>query len=273
MLFVGVCSIMRSSVPTRMDPKLFTRSVPSLLARTALYFNFCVTARFRLSPVPTNVKEVNFIKDSFAKLATLEYFHIERQRHDAYATFGQHVTVVLNPSGQLSQLDPLNGIDTTIRPTYNILRHAQTRLVKVLLTTCAVPRFSYVEHDSDYFEGNVQVPFKHTLVANGANAVKNYNCSTSTGDSPFIRLKKPGDDPKSIIPKMRHNFQKFHKMLPVAVEPGMAGIRKLLGSEIGATVKVPTNSVVDAETIMDLEREMEMEVTRTPSSRFSGFTD
>lgn len=242
----------------------------SLEARRALYFKFCVGARFRLTPVPTSRKEVKFLYESFRKLGTLEYFNVQEAKHTDTNLYGRHVTVLFNASDQLSQLDPLGGVDPNIKTTAVTLRQRQHELGEYLKTICGICRFSYIENDELYFQGRVQVPFKHTLTAAAKQYADQYHITASTVDSPFATMEtalRRGD----ILAGVRHNFQKFHKMEPEFVENGMRVVLRITGEKYSTTVDLDANEYGDVD-ITDLGRDPAMGQVRG-KQEFSGFID
>lgn len=242
----------------------------SLEARRALYFKFCVGARFRLTPVPTNSKEVKFLYDSFRKLGTLEYFNVQDAKHTDTNLYGRHVTVLFNSSDQLSQLDPLGGVDPNIRTTAVTLRQRQHELGEYLETVCGICRFSYIENDDLYFLGRVQVPFKHTLTSGARKYADQYRITSSTNNSPFATLETALRR-SDILAGIRHNFQKFHKMEPEFVEYGMRAVLRITGEKYATTVELDANEFGDVN-ITDLGRELVMRQVRG-KQEFSGFRD
>lgn len=243
----------------------------SLAARAALYFKFCVTARFKLTPAPLSAKEVAFLHESFSKLGTLEFFHVQKPKHLAPHLYGQAVTVVLNASHQFSQLDPFSGIDNTIKPSVETLSQAQNHLTHTLLSLCGIPRFSYLENDRLYFSGEVQVPFKHSLVANAVYLANNYKMSTSTIQSPFVMFEQTSAHKiGEVMPRIRHNFQKYHKMEPVFVETGAHGVH-LAGGGALPSIVVDPHYKVDTEDIMQMAKSPAL--TEKKREVFDGFMD
>ncbi|SGZ52756.1 CIC11C00000004466 [Sungouiella intermedia] len=242
----------------------------SLEARRALYFKFCVGARFRLTPVPTNSKEVKFLYDSFQKLGTLEYFDVQEAKHTDTNLYGRHVTVLLNASDQRSQLDPLGGVDSDIKTTTVTLRQRQHELSEYLKSICGICRYSYIENDELYFQGRVQVPFKHTLTAGARQYAEQYRMSSSTVNSPFATLETTLRR-SDILAGVRHNFQKFHKMEPEFVENGMRAVLRITGEKYSTTVDVDANEYGDVN-ITDLGKLPAMRNVRGKQV-FSGFID
>lgn len=241
----------------------------SLAARTALYFKYSVSAKYCFTPAPTNAKEVRFIHDSFAKLGTIEHFSVSRTKHTEPHVFGQHVSVILNPSGQFSQLDPLTGIDTTIAPKAIELQHQQRKLHNRLRSLIGLPRYSYIEDDSAYFGGEVQVPFKHALVPGQLQLEGLYKMSTSTISSPFVYLEEGDQD--AVTKAIRHNFQKYHKIQLVFVEDGMKGLHAMGAEPLDVSVKMDDMAVLKTDEIMDLSKTPAMLVAKTKEKGFHGF--
>lgn len=243
----------------------------SLRLRHHLYYNFCVTARFHLSPAPTSIKEVQFIHDSFQKIAPVEYFSVDHAKSSPSNPFRQHVTVVLNASNQLCQLNPFNGIDESMKPSASILLQRQNDISKYLLSICGLPRFSYIEHDERYFQGGVCVPFKHTLTSDARYLIGQYEISDSTCDSPFFTLESEYDL-KTVGSKLRHNFQKFHKIKPVRVKKSLHRLKndKDLFKE-KTNIAVEAGTIIDAGNIMNLETDLAVPEPVTKQNEFCGF--
>lgn len=239
----------------------------SLLARTALYFKYAVAAKFKLAPAPINVEEVKFIYDSFGKLGTVEYFKADKAKHTDPHLFEPLVTVLLNPTEQFSQIDPLSGVDSTIALTGSELRQKQGNLRQKLQNLIGLPRFSYVENDKKYFGGEVQVPFKHSLLPRALHL--EYKMSTSTISSPFVYLEE--GNPAKVAPQIRHNFQKYHKFQPLFVETGLHGLHLIGAGPLDTSVKVSEDAVVRTEDIMRMDKSPNMLTVRTKDRGFHGF--
>lgn len=243
----------------------------SLRLRHHLYYNFCITARFHLSPAPTSVKEVQFIRDSFEKIAPIEYFSVELAKNSPSNPFRQHVTVVMNASDQLCQLNPFNGIDESIKPSASFLLQRQHDISKYLLSICGLPRYSYIEHDQRYFDGGLCVPFRHTLTPDARYLMQQYEISDSTADSPFFILLSD-HDLKTVGSKIRHNFQKFHKIKPVRVKKSLHRLyndKDLFKEKIN--IDVGAGNIIDASAIMDLNTDLDLPVPSLNQSDFNGF--
>lgn len=243
--------------------------VMSLQARRALYFKFCVAAKFRLTPAPTSASEIAFLHSSFAKLATLEHFHIQPASHTAPNAFNRDLSVVLNPFDQESQLDPFSGAESAAHSVSSLLQR-QREIAEYLNTICGIPRFSYVQKDDLYFSGNLLVPFKHTLVPSARYLTNEYAISSSTIESPFAELKSSHSH-KEIVANMRHNFQKYHKIEPVYIEHGWYGLQQVLGLRPGISVKVDADANIDVSEITNLERQLPATVKKRPTKGFEGF--
>lgn len=242
----------------------------SIRARAGLYFKYAVAARFRLTPAPSTAKEVAFLFESFGKLGTLEYFHIPKLKHLEPGLYDSLITVVYNPSEQFSQLDPFTGTDPSIVPKLEELKTRQSQLKAFLRSICGLPRYSYVENDRLYFSGSVHVPFKHVLVPSGMHLQNTYTLTSSTILEPFVTMSSTSS-PHDVVVNMRHNFQKYHKVLPEWVETGPHGVH-LAGGKVSA-VDVLTPQV-DTESIMNLDEEpqvREKQKDKKGRAPFSGF--
>lgn len=243
----------------------------SLGVRRALYFSFCVGARFRLTPIPTSYKEVRFLHESFSKLGNLEYFEVEKPKHLSSTLFGRHVTVLLNPSDQFSQQDPLNAHDNTLQTTVATLRQRQRELNLYLLSICGIPRFSYIESDNFFFDGRVEVPFKHSLNANGTQYAGQYRLTSSTVDSPFATIETELDS-SAVLAALRHNFQKFHKLQPVFVKNGMKAVQTLAVNSDRVRFTIDADAVGDAD-VTDLHKRLPVGNVREDHKTITGFMD
>lgn len=243
----------------------------SLEARRAFYFNFCVGARFRLTPIPTSYKEVRFLHESFSKLGNLEYFQVEKPKHLSSTLFGRHVTVLLNPADQFSQLDPLNAHDNTLQTTVATLRQRQRELNLYLLSICGVPRFSYIENDKLYFDGRVEVPFKHSLNAKGTQYAGQYSLTSSTIDSPFTTIETESDS-SAVLAALRHNFQKFHKLEPVFVKNGIKAVQMIGENSDRVRFTIDADAVGDVD-VTDLHKRIPVGNVREDHKTFNGFMD
>ncbi|RKP28777.1 hypothetical protein METBISCDRAFT_7702, partial [Metschnikowia bicuspidata] len=174
---------------------------------------FCVTARFHLSPAPTSVKEVQFIHNAFKTVSPVEFFLVEQFASGASNPFRHHLTVVLNALDR--PLDAIHEIGPG-EHSAAVLRTRQLEISRFLSTICGLPRFSYVENEDRYFAGRLYVPFKHSLASDGRYLKGQYDVSESTVDSPFFTLSSD-HDLKLVGSKLRHNFQKYHKLKPAKI--------------------------------------------------------
>lgn len=252
-----------------MTKPLFSPLDMSLQARRALYFKFCVAARFRLTPAPTSAAEIGFLHSSFAKLATLEHFHVQPASHVAPNTFNREVSVVLNPFDQESQLDPFSGAESAPQAVSSLLQR-QREIAEYLHTICGIPRYSYVKNDPLYFGGSLEVPFKHTLVASARYLSDEYTISASTIESPFAELKSAHPQ-EEIAKNIRHNFQKYHKIEPVLIANGWHGLQQVLGLRPGISVKVNADASIDLAETTNLECEVAATVKKRATKEFEGF--
>ncbi|WPK25687.1 hypothetical protein PUMCH_003012 [Australozyma saopauloensis] len=243
----------------------------SLKLRHHLYYKFCVTARFQLSPAPTSVKEVQFIHDSFKKIAPVEFFLMEYSDHSPSNPWKQHATVVLNASNQLPQLNPFNEADETERPSLAFLQQRQLDIKQFLMLICALPRYLFIEHDDTYFLRQMCVPFKHTLSQDGKHLMGGYEVTDSTVDSPFVTLKT-GHDPKLVVSRLRHNFQKFHKFKPVKVYNSLYRLHGAGGlQKEKLKIDIDADMDYDVASLMNLESNVKALLPFTKSSKFEGF--
>lgn len=241
----------------------------SLQARRALYFKFCVAAKFRLTPAPTSAAEIAFLHSCFAKLSTLEYFQVQPAPHTAFNNFNRELSVVFNPYDQKSQLDPFSETDTAPRSVSSLLQR-QREISQYLSTICGIPRYSYVEKDHLYFDGEYLVPFKHTLVASARYLTDKYTISTSTIDRPFAELTSSHPH-KEVVANLRHNFQKYHKVEPLLIENGWHGLQQVLGIRPGTLVSVGAEAKLNGSEITNLGCELPLAERKRRVQEFEGF--
>lgn len=244
----------------------------SLKLRHHLYYLFCVTARFQLSPAPTSVKEVQFIHNAFKRIGAVEFFQVEQSRNPLSNPFRQHVTVVFNAANQVSQLNPCNDIDQTLKETAGDLQQRQFEIYKYLSSICGLPRYSYIEHDDRYFERRLFVPFKHTLAPDGRYLKDQYTISDSTIDSPFFTLSSD-HDLKLVGSKLRHNFQKFHKIKPTKLNCSLLRYHKGLDGlyKEKMNLQVKPDFVVDTAALLNLEEACNIPEPTPSRKEFKGF--
>lgn len=242
----------------------------SLQARRALYFKFCVAAKFRLTPAPTSAKEILFLHDSFAKLATLDFFLVAPAHFTAPNSFNREVSVVLNPFLYQSQVDPFSETDPSLTQTVNSLLQRQREISDYLHSICGIPRYSYVENDELYFSGKVLVPFKHTLKSGARHLVGEYSFSSSTISNPFAVVQSAHPQ-KEILSNIRHNFQKYHKIEPIIIEHGWHGLQRILGAKSHVNAKVDKGAELNMACIANLEEKLPITEQRKPTKDFQGF--
>lgn len=245
----------------------------SLSLRHHLYYKFCVTARFQLSPAPTNVKELQFIREAFQKVGTIEFFLAEQAINPLSNPFGKHVTVVFNAGNQPSQLNPLNYMEQSQNESAADLLQRQYEIYKYLSTICGLPRYSYIENDDRYFEGQLCVPFKHALAPDGRYLKDQYCISDSTIESPFCTLTSD-HDLKLVGSKLRHNFQKFHRIKPAKLNCSLMRYRKGLDGlyKEKMNLQVDPGFIVDTAALMNLEASFDTPEPVSSSIGFRGFT-
>lgn len=194
------------------------------LSSPAAYFRFHVVAHIRLSPGPTSSKEVEYLYNCFKNLSersTLEYFNVARGqlRHNI---FDPEIKLMFNPR-QCLLSDPF---DFEAKTEDHELEQEQAHMVDTLQHLLALPRYSYIENDEEFFENKLKVPFKHALTSEGLRYQGKYQLTESTVSSPFVSIASL-EDILDIRYKIRHNFQKYHKFDKVLVTTGFDGVRKV----------------------------------------------
>lgn len=243
----------------------------SLAARSALYFRYTISAKFVFSPAPSSAKEVSHILQSFRTIAPVEFFHMQQVKFSLHNPFKQIATVVFNASEQSSQLDPFSVIDPELNATPAQLEQRQNELVSYISQICGLPRYSYIENDELYLEGKSQVPFKHQLLHRGHHFLGAYDISPSTVEEPFF-IMTGSASAKDVLPHIRHNFQRHHKIEHVFLETGPTALEHILGKPHETDVNVNMNHVIDTAAIMDLEQELPVTSEETvDDGQFKGF--
>ncbi|KAM9933704.1 hypothetical protein OXX80_006688 [Metschnikowia pulcherrima] len=235
----------------------------SLAARTALYFQYTISARFRFSPAPSSAKEVSFLLRSFQSIAPVDYFRWQQTKFSSHNPFTQTVDVVFNASEQASQLDPFLGTEQQLDATPAQLEQRQGEIMAYLRRICGIPRYSYIENDDTYSEGKSMVPFRHKLLPQGSHLMGGYEISPSTIDSPFF-LVQDGKLASEVTPFIRQNFQRLHKIDLVSLQAGLGKS----GSGEEKRVYMNMNEVIDTAALMDLGEKMPM--TYEEDERFMG---
>ncbi|GEQ71105.1 hypothetical protein JCM33374_g4786 [Metschnikowia sp. JCM 33374] len=201
----------------------------SVAARRALYFQYAISAKFKLSPAPSSAKEVDFLLRSFQNIAPVDFFRVSQSKLSAHNPFTQNVTVVFNSSEQPSQVDAFMAPDPDRNATPAQLEQRQSELLAYIRQICGLPRYSFIENDQLYSEGKSMVPFTHKLLPQGHHYSGEYEISESTSNAPFFLLTG-NCSAKDVIPYVRHNFQRFHKIEPTFLGTGVSGLKDLLKS-------------------------------------------
>ncbi|OBA21135.1 hypothetical protein METBIDRAFT_78192 [Metschnikowia bicuspidata var. bicuspidata NRRL YB-4993] len=243
----------------------------SLAARSALYFNYTICARLRLSPAPSCAKEVDFLLQNFRSIAPVDYFHVQQSSHSLSNPFRQIVTVVFNASEQPSQIDPFAPADDALDATPAQLEQRLNELLAYIRRICGIPRYSYIENDELYLEGRFMVPFQHKLLAEGQHLQGEYEISPSTSESPFFLLSG-NHAAMDVLPHVRHNFQRLHKIEPLLVDSGRSALARLTGVAPDTQVQVNMNQVISTGALMDLDEELPwLAEKHNANGKFRGF--
>lgn len=242
----------------------------SLEIRRAIYFNFCVGARFRITPVPTSQEEVTFIYDSLQKIAPVDYFSMLPARHTSTNLFGFTASVLFNVTGQESQLDPLSGLDPSVDVKLDAQQQRRREMRNYLSSICGIPRHSYIKDDEKYWEGKVQVPFKHRLRSFGRKFDGKYRLTSSTIDLPFFTMEtkvKRGE----LDDALQFNFQKYHQMEPLFVWTGL-GAALVIRHESLPSVRITTKDLGNMD-LTDLHKKPPAHTVHWKPKNFLGFVD
>lgn len=220
-----------------------------LFQRKALYFQYCITARFRFSPAPSSAEEVEHIYQSFQHVAPLDYFKVHVHSGDTPHTFGPLIDVVFNPTGQASLLDPFNDPAQEPLPTVSVVRERQRLVMEYLRTIGGLPRFSILDKDKDYLLGEKSIVFKHKLQPLGRHLEGSYEFTEASLDNPFFLVK--GRTPTEVLPHIRHNFQKHHKIRRILLQYGPGAFPDGVGASLATQLSSPEHDVYDISSIID----------------------
>lgn len=214
-----------------------------------------------MSPSPSTANEVQHLYQNFKTLqGSLEYFEISRGKQ-GLNTYGNEATLIYNPSLQLSQSDPFNGTSDSSESSLDLVL-LQNRLTETIRTICAIPRYSFIENDKEYMNGEIEIPYKYRLNRDGLKYEKQYAISPSTVDSQFsyISSASMSEDEELAISdpvladfkrNMRHNFQKFHKFDHISFSPAISKINELIGRrKLDPHMKFPGS--INYHDLMDL---------------------
>ena len=211
-----------------------------LTKRLSLYFKYHVAVRMRLTPSPTNAKEVQHLYYSFKKLpGQIDYFHLGRGEK-GLNQFGRDLTVVLAPT-KFSLLQPFSEDEMGVEIKEEELQASKDSLFNYFTDICGLPRYSYIEGSKSFLEGKIKIPFKFSLSRHGLKYAGRYKVSSSTIEKPFAHIVPTGPEQETGLKndstfedfrrQIRHNFQKFHKFDNVVIETGPEFINSLSGSE------------------------------------------
>ncbi|CAN3353707.1 hypothetical protein DICA3_A08570 [Diutina catenulata] len=191
----------------------------------ARHFQHHVSATIKLSPPPSSAAEVQHLFANFKTLGNLEYFRIDR---DPITTFGNEIRVKYAPSCRQMMLGKMlfdkHSHEINLSNSHDGANELEGSriLVAALENLVALPRYSYVDGDGDYFDSKVEVPFLHQLVASDRKWDDTYQLNTSSGSRQFVSLEGVAPEHvNELRAAMRHNFQKFHKFDSVVVEIGL----------------------------------------------------
>lgn len=235
----------------------------SLSARRALYFHSAVAAKLRLSPGPANIHEVRWLRDCFAKIAPLEHFSVLPAGFSQSNPFQPYIHLVFNSAGQPPLLSPYNHPAADPAAVMQIEARA-SEIAAYVRSVCGLPRFSFIDGDHHFMNGSTQVVLKHSLTSAGARYQDAYQVSPSTIASPFFLLSS-SHPVSSIVPHIRHNFQKLHKIEVLSVETGLAGVHSVVGGTPDKFSFTP-HQQVNIEDIVDLHSAIDVEETNNNSA-------
>ncbi|KAK6456504.1 uncharacterized protein RJT20DRAFT_128427 [Scheffersomyces xylosifermentans] len=220
-----------------------------LASHVASTFRHHIAVKMLVSPPPTTAKEARHLLENFRTIGNVELFRFEREKSGC-AVYGQELLLLYNPSNGLSPfgsalLDSSGDMSKEVESQETVVSN-QKRILDDLQNIVALPRYSYIEHDEKYMNGQIEIPFKHRLVKEGLQYDKRYTIPSSTIDSQFSRII-PVEDSNSgdtvldsnsygaIRSYIRHNFQKFHKFDSISIRTSPTSIGKWI------TPKIHTN--------------------------------
>lgn len=196
---------------------------------------YLVSVRMHMSPPPTNSKEVGHILNGLRNLGKVEFFKVERDKSNC-AVYGQELFVVFNPSRkdafgsieitkEIENLNDINSVEDEVT-----LLASQKKIVDNISSIVALPRYSYIENDERYLNGEIEIPFKHRLVKDGLKYDNRYTIPSCTVYNPFAHIR-PAENEKNfnynfLRANIRHNFQKFHKFDPITIKIGLSPLTR-----------------------------------------------
>lgn len=208
----------------------------TIRSKASQYFAHHLKARIRLSPPPRSALEAAFILDCFRTLGLVEYFHIAKTTCN-FSGWSPDVDIIFNPSQQQSQIElaifrpPPSSNDSTWEST-TALELRRNLLKDKLRGAIALPRFSYIEGDTDYANGRSEIRFNHRLLVEGLKFDGQYSVTHATIDNPlcFIEPVSSASDLNmdGLRHFVRHNRQKFHKIHKITLEEVTANLGERL---------------------------------------------
>lgn len=238
--------------------------------RISIYFKYHIFVKIRMSPSPSTAKEVHHLYENFKKVGgSLEYFKMGRGK-PGLNIYSNEADLIFNPSSQLTQLDPFNGVDKDVSESRAELLTLQNKLSNKIRSICAIPRYSFIANDTKYMNGEIEIPYKYRLNRNGLKYENQYSLTSSTIDDQFSYVSpipEAGKDEKlamndSIITdfksNMRHNFQKFHKFDTIVISDAIPKINQLIQRQ-KLNPHVKHNMPVSYSDIIDLKSKSETE--------------
>lgn len=208
--------------------------------KLAGYFQHHVSAKINLSPVPTTSKEVDHIYRNLKRLGNIEYFVMQRDK-TRFNLYGSKLHVVFNPCNTqsliASQFKSFSSVETSMdtpasRERWKEILQNKNDLITNLNRIIALPRFSYVAGDKDYWKGKVKVSFNYKLSKEGLKYDKKFTLCPSIVPDEFISVSDTEIDTeelKDFRRKIRHNFQKFHKFESLEIKEGLDPINEIIG--------------------------------------------
>ncbi|CAK7894891.1 hypothetical protein CAAN3_02S06194 [[Candida] anglica] len=200
----------------------------SLGTRLASYYRHHVLVTVKLSPSPSSAAEVDHLYESFSRLGNLEYFKIPRNQ--TLNRFSPYLTMLFNPAKE-SIVSPFSLPPGFALDTPQFLDIQQSLLKQKLASILAIPRYSYIENDQEYHDGELQVPFKYHASKRALFFESKVHVTPSTINDPFcyIETKYKDLDISHFRKDIRHNFQIFHKLDSISLLDGVEGVNKLGG--------------------------------------------
>lgn len=189
------------------------------------YFRYAVGFKCKIIPPPKTPSELQFISESFQKLATVDILKSTLLNLEELIRDGFHLNILFNPVHKRSLFLPVSMEDETKQISDSHSRNIMTRdkLVKRLENLIAIPRYLYVENDDKFLNNERLIEFTHELSDRGRDLVGKYDLSLASMEDPFISITRCDPTMNEKLGKyrlrsaVRSNIQHFHKIQDIEI--------------------------------------------------------